>query len=163
MKLTFTFLILVIFLSYCSHQSEPEFSNIHTSFKITDKAGNEKYSFKMNEEFIVNFEIVNSSTKELTFDTSLPVISFSLKKDDEEICRSIDYMDYAAVWINGELKVGKSIQAAWEEAPNTKGRIDSNEIIVLDPGTYIISVHHASFFNEIKFPDTDDLTIEIIN
>ena len=161
MKLIISFFLLVLFLTYCSHQSEPEFSGIQQTYIVTDITGNEKYSFTKNEEFRVKYEIKNNSDEELTFDTGLPVISFSIKKGVEIICSSTDHLDYAAVWINGKLKVGKSIDSIWEEAPNTGGRKDANEMIVLDPGTYKISVHHSSFFNEFEFPKTTDLTINI--
>ena len=69
---------------------------------------------------------------------------------------------YAAVWLNSKLKVGNSIDAIWEEAPNTGGRKDSNELIVLEPGIYTICVHHSSFFNEYDLPKTKDITINII-
>ena len=161
MKLIISFFLLVLFLTYCSNQSEPENLDIQQTYIVTDNAGNEKYNFTKNEEFRVKYEIKNNSDKELSFDTSLPVISFTIKKGNQMICSSTDHLDYAAVWLNGKLKVGKSIDSIWEEAPNTVGRKDANDMIVLDPGTYKISVHHSSFFNEFEFPKTSDLTINI--
>jgi hypothetical protein len=162
MKFILSFIFIILLLNYCSNQTESEVLDISRTYIVTDSAGTEKYNFTKNEKFRVKFEITNNSDEELTYDTGLPIISFTIKNGDTIICGSTDHMSYIAIWFTGRLKAERSIEEIWDGAPNTSGRIASNYLIALEPGTYTISVHHASFFNEIELPKTDDLIINII-
>ncbi len=159
-KYIFIVLIFPIFNS-CIVDNDFNKEDVEVSFILSDSNGIEKYIFKKDEEFTVTFKIINNSDDEVTFFSSLPIISYSIFQGDSVIARSTDYMDYAAVMINGIIKKEESFVDTWI-GPNTNGRKGSEDLIVLSPNQYEIEVWHSSFFKEFKLPKTKTLRFEVI-
>ncbi len=157
-------LTLLVFLNLNSCIVVDDFNpeDIKVSFILSDYTGTEKYLFKKIEEFIVKFEVINKSGDELHYYSGLPIISYAIIQGDSVIARSTDQMDYAAMMINGKLEQGGSFVDTWI-GPNTRGRKDSGDIIMLLPGNYKIEVLHPSFFTEYQLPKTKTINFEVID
>jgi hypothetical protein len=156
-------LTLLVFLNLNSCITVDEFNpeDIKVSFILNDSTGTERNIFKKNEEFIAKFEVVNKSSDELHYYSSLPIISYEIIQGDSVVARSTDQMDYAAMMINGKLEKDASFVDTWI-GPNTRGRKDSGDIIMLLPGDYKIEVLHSSFFTEYQLPKTKTINFEVI-
>jgi len=160
MKYFFVLFIISIIYS-CSDQDEFNPNDIEKTFILQTINGEIKNEFKSDEEFLVNFNIINKSNSKLNFTSALPIISFSVITEDSVICTSRDYLTYAAGMLDGEINEGDSYEASWI-GPNTGGRKSEDKNIVLKPGMYKIKVFHSSFFKEYKLPETEMIDFEIV-
>ena len=161
MKLIFTFFILLL-INSCIVENDSISYPINVSFTLSDSTGMDKYVFQTNEEFIVNFKIENNSENELNYYSALPVVYFQIVQEDSVICSSCDKMGFPGVMVNGKIKSGDVFEIKWF-GPNSDGRKNSADLIVLQPGHYQIEVFHKSFFSEYKLPNTKAINFDVVN
>ena len=160
MGIRFIYFVFILSLTSCLLNSEADWDNVVTTFRLTDTSGVETYSFREGEAFKMVFTVLNSSEKGLSYSTGLPIVSFRIRQKDSLVCSSVDQMGYAGIFITGKIRPDSVFTEIWQ-APNTIGREQVMNRIRLRAGFYRAEVLHPSFFNEYKLPQTKALYFEI--
>jgi hypothetical protein len=136
--------------------------NIYITFTISDTNGINKNTFHSGEDFLLQLKIENKSGADLHYVSNGSAIVFYISNQDTVVSSSIDFMAFVLDMSLAVLKNNSNYYREWK-APNSKGRIVENQVIVLEPGFYKAKVYHGSFFNEYHIPQVQDIEFEIVN
>jgi len=163
MKIFVIFSILLFTLVSCDLFESEEFSkdNVLSSFSITDTNGVSKNQFKVGEDFVLTFSVINMSDKPLHYTYSYPIIVYSILSADSVAATSTDYMMYIQPIIQEDLTNAEEFIDFWI-GPNTPGRIASIGKLTLPVGNYTARINHSVFFDEYSSSPLEDIDFQVV-
>jgi hypothetical protein len=145
MKVTvFVFtLALLIFGCDMGQRSVIPIEPLSAIVQLTDTSGRETTTFHRGENFDINFTLVNTTGKKLTFyrGDSGPDVMFSVFRNDSLIATSIDGYVFLMVVSTGHVEPGQTLRGYWR-GPTTPAQ---NPRVTLNEGLYKLQVSFPKF------------------
>lgn len=136
MKATVFLLTLALAVCGCDFGQKPTIpiEPLAAVVQLTDTSGRETTTFHRGENFDINFTLVNTTGKRLTFyrGDSGPDVMFRIFRGDDLVASSTDGYMFLMVVSTGYLEPGQTMRGYWR-GPTTPAQYPK---VMLTPGYY---------------------------
>ncbi len=126
-------------------------------FALFDTTGRHTSQFHAGEDFVMKFDLVNHTGKDLTYYYTEPPVIFEILLGDSILSSSIDGLAFPQNVNSGTVRQGALFEMSWR-APNSIAR---NPHIMLTPGAYLARVRHESLFYNFYLVQTDPIPFTV--
>ena len=120
MRIIIIFALALVFINACNQGTSPSEEGLNAVFTLTDTTGRTASSFHANEEFLLSFELVNTTRDTLFFylSSSEPPVIFRIDQDINIIASSTDGYVFLMMASKGYIAPNESLKGKWR-APTT--------------------------------------------